>query len=59
MIARIALNVAIATIAALVVSIKSLQSLTIVHDGYVAEVDSDSIPAIVIVAIVGSSSDHW
>ena len=59
MIARMALNVATAAIAALVVSINFLQSLTIVHDGYVAEVDSDSIPAIVIVSIVGSSGDHW
>ena len=42
--------VTIVTIAALVVSINFLRSLTI------AEIDSDSIPGIVIVAIVG---DRW
>ena len=42
--------VTIAAVAAMVVSIKFLRSLTIVHD---------SIPAIVIVAIVGSRWDRW
>ena len=45
--------VTIAAVAALVVSINFLRSLTI------AEIDSDSIPAIVIVAIVGSRWDRW
>ena len=45
-----------ATIAALVVSIKSF---TIATSTAILEIDFDSIPAIVIVAIVGSHWDRW
>ena len=48
--------VAIAAITALVVSLNSLRSLMIVHD---CGDDSDSILAIVIIAILGNRWDCW
>ena len=51
--------VTIAAVTALVASVTFLRSLTIVHDRYDLRVYSDSIPAIVIVAIIGSRWDRW
>ena len=59
MIAGIVMIVTFAAVAALVVSINFCdrwRSFTITT---IAEIDSDSIPAIMIIAIVGSRWDHW